>query len=158
MLCIDVFDDVENCFSFLRDLRSRGNALIFHIPLDMNVQMVIRSAPILMVRFIRRRPSRSRRIQPLRSERVWLRRAIVVLYTERCGSAQKLESSDSSTPAQIAVFDPQGSDGQTAGRVFVTGLRSSAPNGQSKDARRRKERLGRSPLQSARISWALRRR
>jgi SAM-dependent methyltransferase len=50
VLCIDVFEHVENCFGFLRDLHSRGNAFIFHIPLDMNAQMVLRSAPILMVR------------------------------------------------------------------------------------------------------------
>ena len=50
VLCIDVFEHIENSFSFLRDLRSRGAGFIFHIPLDMNVQMVARSAPILKVR------------------------------------------------------------------------------------------------------------
>lgn len=50
VLCIDVFEHVEDCFSFLRSIRKRGNAFIFHIPLDMNVQMVLRSSPILMVR------------------------------------------------------------------------------------------------------------
>src|SRR5437879_533369 len=48
VLCIDVFEHVEDCFGFLRAIRRRGNAFIFHIPLDMNVQMVLRSSPILM--------------------------------------------------------------------------------------------------------------
>ena len=50
VLCIDVFEHIEDSFAFLRGLRSRGAGFIFHIPLDMNVQMVARSTPILMVR------------------------------------------------------------------------------------------------------------
>jgi len=50
VLCIDVFEHVEDCLAFLRALRRKGKAFIFHIPLDMNVQMVLRSSPILMVR------------------------------------------------------------------------------------------------------------
>ena len=50
VLCIDVLEHVEDCFGFLRAIRTKGNAFIFHIPLDMNVQMVLRSSPILMVR------------------------------------------------------------------------------------------------------------
>jgi cyclopropane fatty-acyl-phospholipid synthase-like methyltransferase len=50
VLCIDVLEHVEDCFGFLRAIRRRGNAFIFHIPLDMNVQMVLRSSPLLMVR------------------------------------------------------------------------------------------------------------
>ena len=50
VLCIDVFEHIEDYFSFLRGIREKGKAFIFHIPLDMNVQMVWRSSPILMVR------------------------------------------------------------------------------------------------------------
>lgn len=52
VLCIDVFEHIEDSFAFLRSLRSRGAGFIFHIPLDMNVQMVARSKPILMVRSV----------------------------------------------------------------------------------------------------------
>jgi cyclopropane fatty-acyl-phospholipid synthase-like methyltransferase len=50
ILCIDVFEHIEDYFSFLRGLRRRGRAFVFHIPLDMNVQMVARGRPIIMVR------------------------------------------------------------------------------------------------------------
>lgn len=50
MLCIDVFEHIEDCYSFLRGLSEKSDYFIFHIPLDMNVQMVARSAPILGVR------------------------------------------------------------------------------------------------------------
>jgi cyclopropane fatty-acyl-phospholipid synthase-like methyltransferase len=50
VLCVDVFEHVEDYFTFLRSLRARGRAFFFHIPLDMNVQMVLRSSPMLMVR------------------------------------------------------------------------------------------------------------
>lgn len=50
VLCIDVFEHVEDCFGFLRRLKTHGNHFIFHIPLDMNVQMVLRAKPILYVR------------------------------------------------------------------------------------------------------------
>lgn len=50
VLCIDVFEHVEDYLGFLRGIRGKGNGFIFHIPLDMNVQMVFRASPILMVR------------------------------------------------------------------------------------------------------------
>lgn len=50
MLCIDVFEHIEDYFTFLRSLSEKANLFVFHIPLDMNVQMVARSAPILGVR------------------------------------------------------------------------------------------------------------
>ena len=49
-LCIDVFEHIEDYFTFLRDLSKKANNFVFHIPLDMNVQMVARSKPILGVR------------------------------------------------------------------------------------------------------------
>ena len=50
MLCIDVFEHIENYFQFLRDLSRRASKFIFHIPLDMSGQMVLRSKPIMRVR------------------------------------------------------------------------------------------------------------
>jgi len=49
VLCIDVLEHVEDCFSFLRSLKEKGEYKIFHIPLDMSVQTVLRSSPILKV-------------------------------------------------------------------------------------------------------------
>jgi ubiquinone/menaquinone biosynthesis C-methylase UbiE len=50
VLCIDVFEHVEDYYSFLRNLRRRGKAFVFHIPLDMNTQMVARKNAISSVR------------------------------------------------------------------------------------------------------------
>jgi cyclopropane fatty-acyl-phospholipid synthase-like methyltransferase len=50
VLCIDVFEHIEDYFSFLRALKERGRAFIFHVPLDMNAQMVARGEPISRVR------------------------------------------------------------------------------------------------------------
>ncbi len=50
MLSIDVFEHVEDYFDYLRKLTRYGKDFIFHIPLDMNVQMVLRANPILYVR------------------------------------------------------------------------------------------------------------
>lgn len=47
---IDVFEHVEDCFGFLRNLRSRGEYKVFHIPLDLSVQSVLRSSPIMQRR------------------------------------------------------------------------------------------------------------
>ena len=50
LLCIDVIEHVEDVYGFLRSILGHGNKFIFHIPLDMNVQMVMRNTPILGVR------------------------------------------------------------------------------------------------------------
>lgn len=50
LLCIDVFEHIEDYFTFLRTLSDKAHTFIFHVPLDMNVQMVARSKPILGVR------------------------------------------------------------------------------------------------------------
>jgi hypothetical protein len=47
VMAIDVFEHVEDYFGFLRKLRTRGEYTIFHIPLDLSVQTVLRSSPIL---------------------------------------------------------------------------------------------------------------
>jgi hypothetical protein len=43
LLCIDVFEHVEDCFGFLRALRSKAEYKVFHIPLDISVQSVVRA-------------------------------------------------------------------------------------------------------------------
>jgi cyclopropane fatty-acyl-phospholipid synthase-like methyltransferase len=50
VMAIDVFEHVEDYFGFLRKLHEKGEYKIFHIPLDMSVQMVLRKSPILELR------------------------------------------------------------------------------------------------------------
>lgn len=50
ILCIDLIEHVENCFGFLRDLKIKAEYKIFHIPLELSVQTVLRSKPILKSR------------------------------------------------------------------------------------------------------------
>jgi len=50
VMAIDVFEHVEDYFGFLRKLKNKGTTKIFHIPLDLSVQTVLRSSPILKLR------------------------------------------------------------------------------------------------------------
>jgi 2-polyprenyl-3-methyl-5-hydroxy-6-metoxy-1,4-benzoquinol methylase len=50
VLLLDVFEHVEDFMGFLRSLRRLGRQFIFHIPLDMTAQMVLRDKPIMRVR------------------------------------------------------------------------------------------------------------
>lgn len=50
VLLLDVFEHVEDYMGFLRSLTRLGKQFIFHIPLDMNAQMVFRDEPIMRVR------------------------------------------------------------------------------------------------------------
>ncbi len=50
VLAIDVIEHVEDCFGFLRKLMGKGEYKIFHIPLDLSVQTVLRSSPITRAR------------------------------------------------------------------------------------------------------------
>ena len=50
LLCIDVFEHVQDYIGFLRDLRRKAHYKIFHIPLDMSAQWVMRGRPILLER------------------------------------------------------------------------------------------------------------
>ena len=50
VLCFDVFEHIEDYFTFLRNLRRMGKNHLFHIPLDMNAQMVARGRPLTRVR------------------------------------------------------------------------------------------------------------
>jgi len=47
VMAVDVFEHVEDYFGFLRLLKEKADYKIFHIPLDLSVQSVFRSAPIL---------------------------------------------------------------------------------------------------------------
>ena len=47
VMAIDVFEHVEEYFTFLRQLKNKGVYKIFHIPLDLSVQNVLRSSPIM---------------------------------------------------------------------------------------------------------------
>lgn len=50
VMAIDVLEHVEDCYGLLRRLRSKGEYKIFHIPLDLSVQMVFRNSRILELR------------------------------------------------------------------------------------------------------------
>jgi len=47
LLCLDVFEHVDDYLGFLRAIRPRATRKIFHIPLDLSVQSVMRMTPIL---------------------------------------------------------------------------------------------------------------
>ncbi len=49
-LAIDVFEHVEDYFAFLRRLRPRARHKVFHIPLELSVQAVLRSRPLMEAR------------------------------------------------------------------------------------------------------------
>jgi SAM-dependent methyltransferase len=49
-MAIDVFEHVEDCYSFLRRFRATGNYKVFHIPLDLSVQTVLRASPLASIR------------------------------------------------------------------------------------------------------------
>lgn len=50
VLLLDVFEHIEDYLGFLRSIRRLGRHFIFHIPLDMTAQMVLRDEPIMRVR------------------------------------------------------------------------------------------------------------
>ena len=47
MLILDVFEHVEDYFGFLKGIRSKSDLKIFHIPLDLSVQAVLRKRGLL---------------------------------------------------------------------------------------------------------------
>lgn len=47
VLAIDVFEHVENYIDFVRSLRAIGTYKVFHIPLDLSAQSVLRKGPLL---------------------------------------------------------------------------------------------------------------
>ena len=50
LMAIDVFEHIEDFYSFLRKLRMKATYKIFHIPLDLSVQTVLRASPLQRVR------------------------------------------------------------------------------------------------------------
>lgn len=50
MLCIDVFEHVEDYPQFLRRIRTKADRSVFHIPLDLSVQSVARAGRLLRSR------------------------------------------------------------------------------------------------------------
>ncbi|BBB95012.1 SAM-dependent methyltransferase [Bradyrhizobium japonicum] len=46
LLCIDVFEHIDDYMGFLRRLRGRSKYYVFHIPLDLNVLSVLRDQPL----------------------------------------------------------------------------------------------------------------
>jgi cyclopropane fatty-acyl-phospholipid synthase-like methyltransferase len=50
LLAIDVFEHVDDYLGFLRRLRGKGRHTVFHIPLDLSAQTVLRGTPLLTAR------------------------------------------------------------------------------------------------------------
>jgi SAM-dependent methyltransferase len=50
LLSLDVFEHVEDYLGFLRSLRPIADWFVFHIPLDISAQSVVRERPLLAVR------------------------------------------------------------------------------------------------------------
>jgi cyclopropane fatty-acyl-phospholipid synthase-like methyltransferase len=50
LVVADVIEHVEDYIKFLKALRSRGKYKVFHIPLDLSVQSVLRAWPIMRLR------------------------------------------------------------------------------------------------------------
>lgn len=50
LLVIDIFEHIEDYFSFLRKCKGKSNFKIFHIPLDISVQTVLRNTPFIFNR------------------------------------------------------------------------------------------------------------
>jgi 2-polyprenyl-3-methyl-5-hydroxy-6-metoxy-1,4-benzoquinol methylase len=52
VMAIDVIEHVEDYFGFLRRLKKYGKYKIFHIPLELSAQSVLRSYPIIKARLV----------------------------------------------------------------------------------------------------------
>jgi len=50
LLCIDVFEHVEDYLGFLKRLKGKARYKMFHIPLDLSAQSVMRSRPLMVTR------------------------------------------------------------------------------------------------------------
>jgi SAM-dependent methyltransferase len=50
MLVLDVFEHVDDYLGFLRTIREKAGSFIFHIPLDVSVQTVLRASPFTRAR------------------------------------------------------------------------------------------------------------
>jgi len=46
VMMIDVFEHVEDYYGFLKEAKKFGKKFVFHIPLDLSVQTVLRTAPL----------------------------------------------------------------------------------------------------------------
>jgi len=49
-MAIDVFEHVEDYMGFLRNMKKVGKFKVYHIPLDLSVQSVLRASPIMKAR------------------------------------------------------------------------------------------------------------
>ena len=50
ILAIDIFEQIEDCYGFLRGLREKATYKMFHIPLDLSARSLMRVSPILEAR------------------------------------------------------------------------------------------------------------
>lgn len=52
LLCIDVFEHVEDYMKFLRDLKERADLVVFHVPLDVYVLSLLRQTMIATRKYV----------------------------------------------------------------------------------------------------------
>ena len=50
ILCADVLEHVENPYLFLRNIKKKSKFQIFHVPLDLSVNSILRKSILLNVR------------------------------------------------------------------------------------------------------------
>jgi len=50
LICLDVFEHVDDYLGFIRGLKSKSKYKIFHIPLDLSVNTILRETPIVLSR------------------------------------------------------------------------------------------------------------
>ena len=50
VMAVDVFEHVEDCFTFLRKLRTKGKHKVFHIPLDLSAVSLLRRDKLMNMR------------------------------------------------------------------------------------------------------------
>lgn len=49
-MAIDVLEHIEDYYGFLRKFKKKAQFKVFHVPLDLSVQMILRNSPIMKVR------------------------------------------------------------------------------------------------------------
>lgn len=51
ILCIDVFEHIENYLDFLNKLKYKGEYKLFHIPLDLSVQRILKPSQLIKLKY-----------------------------------------------------------------------------------------------------------
>ena len=71
LLCIDVFEHLEDYFQFLRSIRQKADYFVFHIPIELNCEALLRNFPM--------------ETRGLYGHRHWFTRDTAVAALQECG-------------------------------------------------------------------------